>query len=198
MGLLNEAIQEHLELKRLHGADPSEVIREEREVFGSSLRVEDAEPAKRVADFEELATARTGHAVDEAQVYSDPNLSHLSQETVELDMRAVLEAESIESNGGVELDTLPSAMSAAPARAMVEPYASEGDSLEWEMPGERKQDFGGQPREEEFAPANRALHARKAPAGDVLAGRPDSLRAAASQKRMWLDRPSAPDLDFQR
>jgi hypothetical protein len=35
MGLLDDAIREHLELKRRHGADPSEVARQEREALGS-------------------------------------------------------------------------------------------------------------------------------------------------------------------
>ena len=35
MGLLDDAIREHLELKRKHGADPSEVARQEREALGS-------------------------------------------------------------------------------------------------------------------------------------------------------------------
>jgi len=34
MGLLDDAIREHLDLKRRHGADPSEVARQEREAFG--------------------------------------------------------------------------------------------------------------------------------------------------------------------
>lgn len=35
MGLLDDAIREHLELKRKHGADPTEVARQEREALGS-------------------------------------------------------------------------------------------------------------------------------------------------------------------
>ena len=34
MGLLDDAIREHLELKRAHGADPGDVARQEREAFG--------------------------------------------------------------------------------------------------------------------------------------------------------------------
>ncbi len=153
MGLLDDAIHEHLELKRLRGADPSEVIREEREAFDSALRVEGAEPTEHVAGFEEFPTTRASHAVDEVEVHSGPDPSHLNQETAELDMSAVLEAESIESNGHAEPDTPPPAMSAASFRARVEPSASggdsTGDSLDWEMPGERKHDFGGRPRERE-------------------------------------------------
>ena len=38
MGLLDDAIREHLELKRAHGADPTEVERQEREAFGAAQR----------------------------------------------------------------------------------------------------------------------------------------------------------------
>jgi hypothetical protein len=41
MGLLDDAIREHLELKRQHGADPDEVARQEREALGP---VRSAEP----------------------------------------------------------------------------------------------------------------------------------------------------------
>ena len=48
MGLLDDAIREHLELKRRHGADPSEVERQEQEALGPARRgaapVADAEP----------------------------------------------------------------------------------------------------------------------------------------------------------
>jgi hypothetical protein len=39
MGLLDEAIREHLELKRMRGADPSEVLRQEREALGEENEV---------------------------------------------------------------------------------------------------------------------------------------------------------------
>jgi hypothetical protein len=45
MGLLDDAIREHLELKRQHGADPEEVARQEREAFGPGQRNEFAQPA---------------------------------------------------------------------------------------------------------------------------------------------------------
>jgi len=48
MGLLDDAIREHLELKRRHGADPSEVERQEQEALGPARRgaapPADAEP----------------------------------------------------------------------------------------------------------------------------------------------------------
>jgi hypothetical protein len=45
MGLLDDAIREHLELKRVRGADPGEVIREEREALGASVRHQEPTPA---------------------------------------------------------------------------------------------------------------------------------------------------------
>jgi hypothetical protein len=45
MGLLDDAIREHLELKRSHGADPTEVERQEREALGAPRHGEFASPA---------------------------------------------------------------------------------------------------------------------------------------------------------
>jgi hypothetical protein len=51
MGLLDDAIRQHLELKRLHGADPQEVARQEDEALGPIGGQEpdrdDAAPAER-------------------------------------------------------------------------------------------------------------------------------------------------------
>jgi hypothetical protein len=45
MGLLDDAIREHLELKRKHGADPEDVARQEQEALGPGQRNEFAQPA---------------------------------------------------------------------------------------------------------------------------------------------------------
>jgi hypothetical protein len=67
MGLLDDAIREHLELKRQHGGDPSEIERQEREAFGPGGRqaapVEDA-PAP--ADDAVAAPEAAAPAADEA------------------------------------------------------------------------------------------------------------------------------------
>ena len=110
MGLLDDAIRDHLELKRLRGADPGEVAREQREalepdVGGESLAGED-----------ELATALEDPAEDSRQTMpvratpavtptstADPtralppshsaDSSTVAEETAELDMRSVLGAD---------------------------------------------------------------------------------------------------------
>jgi len=55
MGLLDDAIREHLELKRRHGADPDDVARQEREALGAPRRGEFAQAEG--ADGDEVAVA---------------------------------------------------------------------------------------------------------------------------------------------
>ena len=95
MGLLDEAIREHLELKRRSGADPGEVAREEREALepvfphedegaddGAIETLSEEGGAEIVAD----AHAAGGELTDAA--------STLGMETAELDMVAVMEADT--------------------------------------------------------------------------------------------------------
>jgi hypothetical protein len=46
MGILDDAIREHLDLKRRHGADPLEVERAEREALGPVRRAPEAPPGE--------------------------------------------------------------------------------------------------------------------------------------------------------
>jgi hypothetical protein len=53
MGLLDDAIREHLDLKRRRGADPAEIERAEREALGPVRRApEDVEPGVEAPEFE--------------------------------------------------------------------------------------------------------------------------------------------------
>src|SRR4051794_1878180 len=49
MGLLDDAIREHLELKRKHGANPEDVARQEQEALGPGKRNEFAQPEEEPA-----------------------------------------------------------------------------------------------------------------------------------------------------
>ena len=63
MGLLDEAIREHLALKRGRGADPAEIARQEKEALGPPTRAEVSAPEERdepeAAALDEPATALT-------------------------------------------------------------------------------------------------------------------------------------------
>jgi hypothetical protein len=98
MGLLDDAIREHLELKRLRGADPGLVAREERDAFGP---VHEPEPTDTSSDVDgpEHLTGDPDNAdlpaIHDDRVQTSPpedsgEFSNVGQETAELDMRTVL------------------------------------------------------------------------------------------------------------
>jgi len=68
MGLLDDAIREHLELKRRHGADPDEVSRQEREALGAPVRGEFAKPA----DAGPAEAADAAEDAEDAPVADEP------------------------------------------------------------------------------------------------------------------------------
>ena len=57
MGLLDDAIREHLELKRKHGADPEDLARQEREALGPGMRNEFAQTESEPEAEESVAAA---------------------------------------------------------------------------------------------------------------------------------------------
>jgi hypothetical protein len=104
MGLLDDAIREHLELKRRHGADPAEVAREQHEALdppadqGKSADAS-GEAGETLAEDEAMVSGALDQALaldDHAAVPSAADSSPHSEqpggeETAELDMKAVLE-----------------------------------------------------------------------------------------------------------
>src|SRR5690349_17859004 len=80
MGLLDDAIREHLELKRRRGADSNEIARQEQEAFGPPRRGElELDPAVAPAadhvTFEPAqapVAAPTLHAVEDPGAHDEP------------------------------------------------------------------------------------------------------------------------------
>jgi hypothetical protein len=84
MGLLDDAIREHLELKRQHGADPDDVARQEQEVLGQGgPRAEFApteEPeAVAEAEAEERADADDALAEGDPGIPEEPSEGHVAE-----------------------------------------------------------------------------------------------------------------------
>jgi hypothetical protein len=108
MGLLDDAIREHMELKRLSGADPSEVARQEQDALGpvpreenpSQVAVEDVAEPEGIAP-EDVAVPSEDPPTAPAP---DPDFANTGQETAELDMRTVLDDEE-KQDGESWLDT---------------------------------------------------------------------------------------------
>jgi hypothetical protein len=183
MGLLDDAIREHLELKRQRGADPSEVAREQHEALDAPVQGTSAEDAALAAD-----TASAGPLVDPPAATAPPDTATAADvsanaaspgqldassdtavagETAELDMSSVL---------GEEHDDTP--------RQAPTPDAStaQEDSLEWEMPGE----------------AAAADGEAEESAEDVLEETPEFLRDTPEQERLWFEQRPPRDFDFDK
>jgi hypothetical protein len=186
MGLLDDAIREHLELKRRRGADPDEVAREQREALDTDTAPGDqgdapaedggsgqvsggplvdpgpqASPASPPGDEAPTASPEPS-ATAEPSAPPTP-VGATMGETAELDMSSVL---------GEDVEHEVSTGSVAPVRA-------ETDALDWEMPGD------AQAVEEE-------------PDEDVLEETPDFLRETPEQERLWFEQRPPRDFDFDK
>jgi hypothetical protein len=147
MGLLDDAIREHLELKRRRGAEPGEIARVEREAlepdFGDEqvgwhgdLDGETDLPVEAFAGDDSGEPAGIGAVpaddpdAESAERAHGPDFSTLGQETAELDMRTVLD-EDLDAPAGV---APAGPVAGGPARDVSSRESPEADSLEWEVP----------------------------------------------------------------
>jgi hypothetical protein len=135
MGLLDDAIREHLELKRRRGADPGMVAREEHDALTPVFPDEEDDRDGDLADgglSEASAEEAAGGASVEEQHARDAELADLStvgQETAELDMQAVMD-EDVDVSGDASPAGAP-----AEGRSGADGYAPgppEDPPLEWE------------------------------------------------------------------
>ncbi|MGD0455919.1 MAG: hypothetical protein ABSB69_20220 [Solirubrobacteraceae bacterium] len=138
MGLLDEAIREHLELKRRRGADPSAVAREEREALAPVLTDDAAgDDGDLLDDAPEIAEITPADPVPAQERPGDDerlaSLSTVGQETAELDMQAAMEEDPDAADGAspiVDGPTPPAYSGESPAE----------DGLDWEFPSERERE----------------------------------------------------------
>jgi hypothetical protein len=198
MGLLDDAIREHLELKRRNGADPGEVAREQQEALdpvfpGASAGPDgDAELAVEpvavdvgevAPDGEAAAQAppaadAAGDEAEHAQATSEP--SSTGQETVELDMQSVLHADA----DGPD-PASPAGPAFAGSEASAATYEPEAESSEWEMPGE-----GSDKHDEPLADARRGWPSEEWDRAEHAGGpeeRADLPRELPGQERLTFE-----------
>jgi hypothetical protein len=151
MGLLDEAIREHLELKRRRGGDPSVIAREEREALAPGLAEEPTDEAAHAADEtpHEIETSTLGPEVSTsapAPAHEEPedrvaDLAAGGQETAELDMQTVMEDDPDAADPAAPEATLVD----GPALAGHGDEPSEDDLLEWELPGQQDRESPPEP-----------------------------------------------------
>jgi hypothetical protein len=205
MGLLDDAIREHLELKRLRGADPRLVARDEHEALGP-VRSDESESANDDGgDPGDLAAEVAPLAKDEPAPRSRPDqaqsFSNVGQETAELDMRTVLDGEPghhIVPPGPTAfrpVEGQPSTVNTHPEQGVAD------DSLEWETPGdgaskepvESDRHTGGENPQDDVASDQ-----PDEPVEDVLEEIPDFLRDTPEQERLWFEQRPPRDFDFDK
>jgi hypothetical protein len=121
MGLLDDAIREHLELKRLRGADPSEVARDERAALGPPDDAVADETSAIDFDEEELDPDEEPSAGGTGgETGRSPDASHprSSEETMEVDMRTIIDADLDAGDSDLELHGEAMSTSAVSSGAM--------------------------------------------------------------------------------
>jgi hypothetical protein len=199
MGLLDDAIREHLELKRRRGADPGEVAREQREALDAVPR----DGAVETGQLDQDASLAENHTAGIAPVaapgvvpvaappvdddrapapQSDETADANVDETAELDMRSVLGEDEQGEEGAVEDAPRDDSTAEDPARRTADGAPPEEDLLEWEVPGEVAEESSETEEPEE----------------DVLEETPEFLRDTPEQERLWFEQRPPRDFDFDK
>ena len=194
MGLLDDAIREHLELKRLRGADPGAVAREEQDALGAVPRSGEAAHGDEADDGPGAIHDEEALLAPDAALNIDPvDSGSVGQETVEINMEAELASEG-------ELDPSPRTERNAHGRPVAHP-ASAGaisdESLEWEVPAEEFEEPVGRTEfDEARGPDASEASDQAEPVEDVLEEIPDFLRETPEQERLWFEQRPPRDFDF--
>jgi len=224
MGILDDAIREHLDLKRRRGADPTEVERAEREALGPVRRAPEASPG---AEFGEESDLAYDH---------EAGWSHEGLED-EPAADAISERELLDSISGSEpaagLEPLPPVTESEPfgereplaepgplaqpdpdplaepgplAEPDPEPFAasepeSEPDPLAESEPGPAvppPHHAGGQTEEYDLEEAlgSSGGHGKEGEDEDVLEETPEFLQDTPDHDRLWFEQRPPKDFDF--
>src|SRR4051812_23216188 len=171
MGLLDDAIREHLELKRRHGADPSEVERQEQEALGPARRGA-APPPEDFDDFEEEAGAVAAGTLDGDD---EPLGAPYDDDDFEDDDDA---PEPSVPAGEPEAPVAPP----APQDAADDPAGLDADHVRDVPP--------------EPPPADLPAGEQAAANEDVLEETPDFLQETPEHDRLWFEQKPPRDFEF--
>ena len=203
MGLLDDAIRQHLELKRRHGAKPSDVAKLENEAFGPTTRAEPLATPETDTDVIAPGTTEATHA----SVYDEQPAYHASE----------LEPEPEERQVADPVVPLPEAV--APSEELVEPVAEpvEPAAVEHEPPAPEPEPPAPAPEPEPLRPGGSirlddvgertvdpsALDHEPDPQPDAEPGEhdeleetPEFLQETPEHDRLWFEQKPPRDFDF--
>ena len=185
MGLLDDAIREHLDLKRRRGADPTEVEREEREVLGPVRAHAEGESGEFVHDDE----------FEGPDSWSDEEPADEGETLTALDYPEPVEPYA--AGGGEPYAAGGGEPYAAGGR---EPYRAADAGHEPEPYLTSGRDLHGTGETVEYdvdeALANEAHIAGEREREDVLEETPDFLQDTPDHDRLWFEQRPPRDFDF--
>jgi len=167
MGILDDAIREHLELKRRHGVTEDELQRQEEEALG---------PARR----------------DVAQQHEEADPAAAGQDTALFDGEepAPATAAPVAADEPVALEESPADLDEPPSLAE-EPDAE----LEEELEAELEEELAEDPEKPEDALVDSDLEDEDGD-NDVLEDTPDFLQETPEHDRLWFEQKPPRDFDF--
>jgi hypothetical protein len=192
MGLLDDAIREHLELKRLRGVDPGAVAREEQDALGPARYEARAEQGGPLYGGPKVTPDAEEPPVTNSETTQRADSSTAGQETIEINMEAELAAGA---DSQYEQDaTQPER--AAPVAHPSHVQASE-ESIEWDVPSDRGDGpVGAAGSHGGATPSTAEEYEAVEHVEDVLEETPDFLRDTPEQERLWFEQRPPRDFDF--
>jgi hypothetical protein len=198
MGVLDDAIREHLDLKRRHGAEEDELRRQEEEALGPARREvapADSEDGDQAQAEVEAAQPELSEAIPDEAVRSDLH----EEEDVELHVHDA-EPEAFEEEAPPEDDH--AALGDTPQRgfARVEEEAlPEEERLPAQEPLEDEEPFDDDVRREDDELDDEELDdddGHPDADADVLEDTPDFLQETPEHDRLWFEQKPPRDFDF--
>ena len=199
MGTLDEAIRQHLDLKRRRGATDSELQRLEDEAFGLPSRP--GEPDFPEQDVGAGEQSENG-AVADAQ--HEPDEHEAAEAETTLHEPDVLAAAAEPELGELDLELdEEEALPEEPAEVTPsEPPVESLDTVEHELPEQEPEPAGQEPEPPDQEPESAAPAVGTSEEGeagqqeDMLADTPDFLRDAPEDDELWFEQGKPKDFDF--
>lgn len=207
MGLLDDAIREHLDLKRRRGADPAEIERAEQEALGPVRRDPLGAEDPSLVDLAEINTAEPPPLAFETQVHS-PALAQADDAHADVDgdeefydeyeVEAAAEMPVVEEPPGVAppLAGEPSDVSPSPVPAEAPPAApieeGLGETVEYDV--EHEEVANGD--EDVLTESGAEDYLAEPGEEDVLEETPEFLQDTPDHDRLWFEQKPPRDFDF--
>jgi len=187
MGLLDDAIREHLDLKRRRGADPADVARMEQEALGPVRR--DPAPAEAAAETQQAAPGEEPHADEPAHELA-PEERH---DPPHGDPLLEQHAHNVEL-GGAAAPANSAASEPEPEQPESEPEPPQPEAAhadivdqpttEYRVEDHHDDEHDEQPRDEHGGHE------------DVLEETPEFLQETPEHDRLWFEQRPPRDFDF--